>query len=315
MTRRLCLPGCFGAGLVLAGLLWPAALSAQDLPEPPCDAPPRPSYSDPDLPPNLQVWNGTASDAAWVPPACMGWKEAGFRMLVALSASFPFDGDGEDMLARFGAVSTFRGIRYWSASAKDWRVLITDAAALEGPSVERRRPDFTVAEMKIGNVLYFMQDDNGSSGPIVYRLQVLEVHPARLVVEFENVSPIRRFLFTLFHPGDLQFVYFLEARLPGLWGLYSLLRTGRGASLLSSGHRDSYVSSRGRFLSPYRRHPDQSEPAAGRSAEGLRLDGEIGGLLRADQVLDCDAVTDAIGYARPERTRVPPGAPRWTRRR
>ena len=49
-------------------------------------------------------------------------------------------------------------------------------------------------------------------------------------------------MLTLFHPGDLQFVYFLEARLPGLWTLYSLSRTGRGASSLSSGHEASYVS-------------------------------------------------------------------------
>jgi hypothetical protein len=241
MKRQYLPAGYLRAWLILAGLLWPIEPSAQDMPHPPCGASPEPSYSDPNAPPNLQVRKGSASDAAWVPPGCTGWVEPGFRVLVALSASFRFDGDSEDLLARFGAVSALRGIRYWAASAKEWRVLITNSAALEGPSIKRRRPDFTVSEMKTGKALYFLQKDSVSSGPVVYRLRVLDLHPA-LVVEFENISPVRLFLFTLFHPGDLQFVYFLEARSLGLWGLYSLLRIGRGASSLSSGHQASYVS-------------------------------------------------------------------------
>jgi hypothetical protein len=262
-TMSFCLPGCLGAGLILAGILWPAGLSAQDLPRPPCGAPPRPSYSDPDAPSNLQVWNDSVSNAVWVPPGCTGWTVPGFRMLVALSASFRFNGDGEDLLSRFGAVSALRGIQYWSASAKDWRVLITDAGAVEGPSIGRRRPDFTVAEMKAGKALYFMQDDSGSSGGVVYQLRVLEFHPTRLVVEFENVSPIRRFFITLFHPGDLQFVYFLEARSPGLWGLYSLLRTGRDASSLSSGHQAAYVNRVIAFFRHFAAIPTNPNPVVG----------------------------------------------------
>ena len=130
-------------------------------------------------------------------------------------------------------------------------------------SIARRRPDFTVAEMKVGKALYFMQDDSGSSGGVVYQLRVLEFHPTRLVVEFENVSPIRRFLITLFHPGDLQFVYFLEARSPGLWGLYSLLRTGRNASSLSSGHQAAYVNRVIAFFRHFAAIPTNPNPVVG----------------------------------------------------
>lgn len=233
---------CLSAGLILIGILWPVGLKAQDIPKPPCGVPAQPPYSDAGAPPNLQVWNDSSSNARWVPPSCTGWTELGFRMLVALAGSFRFNGDGEDLLGRFGAASAFRGIRYWTASDKRWRVLITDAAALDGPSIKRRRPDFTAAEMKTRKVVYFLQDDSRSSGPVVYRLRLLESGPKRLVVEIENASPVRTFMVTLFHPGDLQFAYFLEERAPGLWGLYSLLRTGRGASSLSSGHQASYVS-------------------------------------------------------------------------
>jgi hypothetical protein len=89
--------------------------------------------------------------------------------------------------------------------------------------------------------MYFLQEDSRSSGPVVYQLRLLEDTPARLVIEVENVSPVRSFLLTLFHPGDLQFVYFLEARSPGLWALYSLLRTGRGLSSLGSGGTEPHM--------------------------------------------------------------------------
>ena len=260
-----CLPvGFLNAALILGGLLWPVGLSAQDMPRPPCGGPPQPFYSDPGAPPNLQVWKGSVSTAAWLPPGCTSWTERGFRMLVALSASFRFDGDADDLLARFGAVSSLRGIRYWAASAKAWRVLITDSAALEGPSIKRRRPDFAVTEMKTDKALYFLQDDSVSSGPVIYQLRVREVQAARLLVEFENISPVRLFLFTLFHPGDLQFAYFLEAPSPGLWGLYILLRIGRGASTLSSGYEASYAS---RMVAFYRHiasiPTDQNPPVVG----------------------------------------------------
>jgi len=75
-------------------------------------------------------------------------------MLVALAASFRFDGDGKDLLGRLGAISALRGIQYWSASDQSWRVLITDAAGLEGPSIKHRRPDFAATEMGIRKVRY-----------------------------------------------------------------------------------------------------------------------------------------------------------------
>ena len=73
-------------------------------------------------------------------------------------------------------------------------------------------------------------------------MKVRENGPTRLVIEVENVTPIRALLMTLFHPGDLQFVYFLERQAPDIWGLYSLSRTGKGANSLSGGHEASYVS-------------------------------------------------------------------------
>jgi hypothetical protein len=230
------------AVILFAFLLSPVVVGAEDLPRPPCGTWPEPAYSDPGTPPNLRVWTEDDAKSVWLPPDCTGWTKPGFRILVALAASFQFTGTSDDLLARFGAISSAKGIRYWSASDKSWRVLITDATALAAPDLKRRRADFTIAEMAPRRFLYFLQDDNRSSGPVLYQLQVLEKGPSRLVIEVENASPLKTFMMTLFHPGDLQFLYILEGRAAGIWGIYSLTRAGPGSSWLSGGHEASYAS-------------------------------------------------------------------------
>ena len=229
--------------LILGTLLFcPVTVGALDHPSPPCGVPAQPSYASPGGPPNVRVFSGAAAGVRWAPPACTGWKDHGFRVLVALAGSVRTDGGADGLLRRFGAISEFQGIRYWSASDKRWRVLITDASALDDPDATRRRRDFTAAEMRSYKELYFMQDDSRSSGKIVYRMRVRENGPTRLVIEIDNVTPIRVLLMTLFHPGDLQFVYFLERQAPDIWGIYSLSRTREGSNILSGGHEASYVS-------------------------------------------------------------------------
>ena len=45
-----------------------------------------------------------------------------------------------------------------------------------------QRPDFQVAEMAGGVDLYFAQNDNRSTGDVVYRMRVREIDPDQLVV-------------------------------------------------------------------------------------------------------------------------------------
>jgi hypothetical protein len=79
---------------------------------------------------------------------------------------------------------------------------VTEAAALGAPDPERRRADFTAAEMAAGEDLFFAQSDNRSSQEMVYRLRVLEMRPGRLVIQTENVSTVRLLLLSLFEPGE-----------------------------------------------------------------------------------------------------------------
>lgn len=58
--------------------------------------------------------------------------------------------------------------------------------------------------------------------------------PTRLVVAIENVSPVQRFMLTLFNPGDLRSLRFLERQGPKVWSYYRLAWAGETtASLLA----------------------------------------------------------------------------------
>jgi hypothetical protein len=176
-------------------------------------------------------------------PACVGQASSKpFRIIVALAAEFHHEGDSDGLLARFGTVSAMRGLRYWSATEKSWRVLIKDAAALEGMDGQRRRPDFTPGEMKRGVDLFFAEEDNRSSAPVTYRLRILERGPDRLVIETANVSPVRAFRITFFPPGSLRATYFFDRRHPDVWSFYGLSAISQEASALAAFYETSYIN-------------------------------------------------------------------------
>jgi hypothetical protein len=202
------------------------------------------------------VW--TSAELGSSPPlACTGFAAKGDGVLVAVAGSFPFAGSADDLLARFGAISSLKGLKYWSVTAGGWRTLITKATALEGTNVDRPRSDFTLAEMRSGADLYFAQAENRAGGNVVYRMRVRDIGPDRFVVGIENVSPVSRYLVTLFNPGDLASVHFLERRGPGVWGYYGLAWAGDGLVSRLAVPEASYVN---RALALYRHFLGEGRP-------------------------------------------------------
>lgn len=240
--------------VTVAALLAAFASCAAAGPRPPCEgAAPLPPYGAAGHAPNVRTWTNEA--AGWTPPACLGWPAADFRILVAIAGRFRHEGDGAALLERFGAMSRREGLQYWSVTDQDWRVLITDAAALAAPEGPRRA-DFKAAEMTAGAELFYEERDNRSSGAVVYRMRVREAGRERLVIETENLTAVRALLFTLFPPGSLRAAYFAERLSPGTWGLYGLSSTGEEASALAAGSEASYVN---RAKALYRHFADPTE--------------------------------------------------------
>jgi hypothetical protein len=245
-------------------LLAAQARAADDGPLAPCGVAPRPTYADPGAPPSVRSWSGGKLSRDWAPQSCTGWATSGFDVLVALAGSFRHDGEVDELLARIGAISSLKGIRYWSTTDKAWRPLVTEAFALNGPDLELKGPDFTAAQFTTGRSLYFAQSDNRSTGRTIYRQRILVVDRARFALASENVTAVKMMVLTLFGAGDLQSVYFLERRSPGVWSFYSLSRTRNGSSMLSGGHEASYINRAVAFYRHVAGIPTDQEPPAAR---------------------------------------------------
>lgn len=231
-------------------------------PQPPCGTEPVPPYPVAGTSPKVKFWSESELGRDWRPPACTNWAEAGFSTLTTTVARFRGTAEMEGLLRHFGAISDMAGMRYWSTTHKQWRTLIVKAQALRSPQAGQRRLDFMPEEMKEGAVLYFEQADN-LSGTAIFRMCILAVSANRLVVEVENVSVMRYLLVTLFHAGEMQTIYFLD-REPDGWRYYSMARTGRNASRMTSGHEASSINRAVAFYRFVAGIPTDQEPPAAR---------------------------------------------------
>jgi len=236
---------------------------AQSGPQPPCGTNPVPPYPGLDNPPSVKFWTESELGQDWRPPACTGWTATGFATLVTTAARFRYTSGAEGLLRHIGAISELAGMRYWSTTHKQWQTLVVDAYASTGIERSHRRQDFTPDEMRGGKVLYLERVDN-LTGTAIYRMRILEASADRLVFDVENVSIMRYFLVTLFRPGEMQSVYFLDRESNSVWRYYSIARTGRNASRLATGHEASSVNRAVAFYRSLAGIPTDQEPPAAR---------------------------------------------------
>ncbi|MGB7844392.1 MAG: DUF6675 family protein [Candidatus Acidiferrum sp.] len=236
---------------------------AQLGPKPPCAEEPSPPYPALDDPAIVKSWSKSDFGRDWRPPACTGWTAQGFTTLVTVAARFRPASGAEGLLRHIGAISELGGIRYWSTTHKQWQTLIVDAYALTDFQPGQRRRDFTSDEMKKGKVLYFRQVDN-LSGKAIYRMHIAEASADRLVFDVENVSTMRYLLIPIFHPGEMQSIYFLDRESDSVWRYYSIVRTGKNANQLSAGNESSSVNRAVAFYRYLVGIPTDQEPPAAR---------------------------------------------------
>ncbi|MCU1235370.1 MAG: hypothetical protein JWP63_3337 [Candidatus Solibacter sp.] len=242
-----------------------AAISfAQTPPVPPCGAGEIfPTFPEIGAPPNVQVWDRAGLGATWAPPECTGWKNPGFAMLVVTAGRFRVPAGSGGLLRRIGAISELQGIRYWSTTHQSWRTLISRASALEGSTGARHRKDFTPDELTTGRTLYFEQEDN-LTGRATYELRIHRISPERMVFETENVTTMKYLFIPVFHPREIQSVYFLDRESDDVWRFYSIARTGAGASGLAVGHDASSINRAVAFYRHLAGIPTDQEPPPAR---------------------------------------------------
>ena len=248
---------------LLAMLLWQVRGYAQSGPQPPCGVQPAPPYPGLDDSAVVRTWNSSEVGREWTPPACVGWAAGGFTTLVATVALFRYTSETEGLLRHIGAISQLAGIRYWSTTHQQWQTLVLDAYALTGAQAGRRREDFTPAEMQAGQLLYFEQVDN-LSGKAVYRMHIAEASAGRLVFDVQNVSAMRYLFLTLFHPGEVQSIYFLDRESQNVWRFYSIMRTESNANRRLVGNEASAANRAVAFYRYMVGIPTAQEPPAAR---------------------------------------------------
>lgn len=99
------------------------------------------------------------------------------------------------------AVSTLRGLIYWSARRGKERVLFTLSHAVAGPTDLAPRPDPVAESLSVEDRLYSVQEDQ-TFGRHVY-LGVYTNRTDHLVVRTENVDTISYLLLPVMKPGGL----------------------------------------------------------------------------------------------------------------
>jgi len=236
---------------------------AQSGPQPPCEKEAIPPYPDLGAPPAAKFWTKSEVTGEWKPPACTRWTEEGFTTLVTTVARFRYPSGSDGLLRHIGAISDLAGTRYWSTTHKKWQTLIVDAHAVSGLHSNEPRENFTLDEMKQGHDVYFEQADN-LSGKATYRMHIAEASADRIVFDVENVVTMRYLFITLFHPGEMQSIYFLDRESEDVWRYYSVVRTGRGANGLVAKNQSSAINRAVAFYRQLVGIPTDQEPPAAR---------------------------------------------------
>jgi hypothetical protein len=95
-------------------------------------------------------------------------------------------------------------------------------------------------------------------------MHVAEASENRLVFDVENVSTMHYLLVTLFHPGEIQSIYFLDRESENVWRYYSIVRTGKNANQMMTGNETSAVNRANAFYRHLVGIPTDQEPPAAR---------------------------------------------------
>jgi hypothetical protein len=95
-------------------------------------------------------------------------------------------------------------------------------------------------------------------------MRIAEASADRLVIDVENIGTMHYLFIPLFHPGELQSIYFLDRESENVWRYYSIVRTGMNANRMIAGNESSAVNRAVAFYRYFAGIPTDQEPPAAR---------------------------------------------------
>jgi hypothetical protein len=252
-------------GLFLAAVLTgaPRLDYAAQPEEPNClsaDVPPQ--YAPLDSPPIARATRVKSGATAPAGAGCFAKSESAATW-ITVAAVIRTSSSSSTLIGRFGAISQLVAVEYWSTTDQKWRPMVSSAAAIVATDSRKPRADYSAAELTTGEDRYYIVTDTRLGHSVAYRLRKRLSQPGRLVVETANVDAIRKWGLTLYAPEDVDTLYFLSERSPGVWAYYSITRVLPN-SVLAEGHDESFIN---RAVALYRHYmglPTDAEPPAAR---------------------------------------------------
>lgn len=229
---------------------------------PPCEGTPPPAYGVAGGPPATAAWSeGALNKAAWAAAPCLRWTGGKVRLASALAATLTTP-TVDSLLVRFGALSQYKSIRFWSIMYETWDEFVADAGFIDGPQSQHTLPDLKADGFVVGRELYYFESSR--VGRTVHRMTVRQRTADRVEIATENVIPIRFAKATLFDTGALQTVTFFDRRGPGEWGYFQTIGVGMQSSFVAVQSTAPYIN---RLTAVYRymaNIPTDRDPPAAR---------------------------------------------------
>ena len=218
---------------------------------------PYPPFGELGDPPRVATWRDIGPNSG---ADCEGLFQEPMALVIALAGRFRHAGSVEDIASRIGAISSTRGLTYWSTTEQRWRVLISEAFALEGPDADMARPNFTADEILSGQTLFFVQNDTRSTGINIYGITAHSADRDHLSFRIINITPVRLWFLTLFKPRTLLSVHFVERLDRDVWSYYGISAVKSGPV---DGHEKSFINRKAAFYRFLIGEPTDQAPPLG----------------------------------------------------
>ncbi len=221
--RRQALLNSLGAvwAVCAAGAPMPSRAWGAD-PVPQCGKAAPPPFPPVDKPPLIQCWvSGGRQDGPL--PDCSPLRLQDAVLVIRLSASYVAPGTLDDQLAHVGAVSMLKGMPYWSFTDKQRQPLIREAYAIESAESMKPRADFSVAELRRGQDVYFAHSDNRSSALVPFVMRLTQQDAQGFSMRVESLGDVKFMGLTVLAAHEIQWGVRIEHLGGNRFGYRSLL--------------------------------------------------------------------------------------------